>query len=205
MQAEARSAHAICCSVAIAAAAALLPPAANGQTVRSSYTGLDLPKCRHARGKTEEDYGNWRCKGFAGIPVYVAAGDQRADVSFGSRAKDELAAYQTLAAFNSQGSRIEWRLASDRPEKRKPFATIIRWSTTVSSGDEPVHGQVFVVTRLGPGAVCHVGYVDALANSNGEELARKIADEHAMQFRCGADKPIVHGKKGPGFSGAYAK
>ncbi len=206
MQAKARSPHAICCSVVIAtAAAALLPPVANGQTVRTSYTRLDLHKCRHARGETEEDYGTWWCKGYAGIPVYVAAGDQRAYVSFGRNAKGELAARQTLSAFNSQGDTIEWRLANDGPRKRKPFATIIRWITTVSSEDEPVHGQVFVVTRLGPGAVCHVGYVDALANRNGKELARKIADEHARQFWCGADKPIVYGKKGAGFSGAYAE
>ena len=60
-----------------------------------------------------------------------------------------------------------------------------------------------VVTRLAPGGVCHVGYVDARQNPNAMELARTIADRHARRFRCGRDKPIVLGAKGPGFSGPY--
>jgi hypothetical protein len=56
---------------------------------------------------------------------------------------------------------------------------------------------VLVVTRLGPpGETCHVGYVDALANPDANELARKIADEHARTFTCGKDKRIVLGKVG---------
>ena len=53
---------------------------------------------------------------------------------------------------------------------------------------------MLVVTRLGPGGVCHVGYVDAKANPDANELARKIADEHARTFKCGKDKRIVLGK-----------
>ena len=87
--------------------------------------------------------------------------------------------------------------------KLKPFATIMRWSTTVFGGDEPVKGEVLVVTRLAPGSICHVGYVDAKANPDGNALAQKIADEHARKFRCDTDKPIVLGNKGPGFSGRY--
>lgn len=87
----------------------------------------------------------------------------------------------------------------------KPYATIMRWSTTVSGdADEPVRGQVLVVTRLGSGGVCHVGYVDARANPDANALAQKIADETARAFKCGADKPVVLGNKGPGFSGSYS-
>jgi hypothetical protein len=57
---------------------------------------------------------------------------------------------------------------------------------------------VLVVTRLGPGGVCHVGYVDARANPNANELAQQLADEKARSFKCGADKPIVTGKVMPG-------
>ncbi len=39
--------------------------------------------------------------------------------------------------------------------------------------------------------MCHVGYVDARANPDANELARKIADEHARAFKCGKDKRIV--------------
>ena len=62
---------------------------------------------------------------------------------------------------------------------------------------------MLVVTRLGPGGVCHVGYVDARANTDASALAQKIADEKARKFKCGVDKPIVLGNKGPGFSGPY--
>jgi hypothetical protein len=66
-----------------------------------------------------------------------------------------------------------------------------------------VRGQVLVVTRLGPGGICHVGYVDGMANTDANALAQKIADEQARKFRCGGDKIIVLGNKGPGFSGSY--
>jgi hypothetical protein len=45
--------------------------------------------------------------------------------------------------------------------------------------------------------------VDARQNANAIDLAREIADQHARTFRCGSDKPIVLGEKGPGFSGPY--
>ena len=54
------------------------------------------------------------------------------------------------------------------------------------------------MTRLGPGGVCHVGYVDARANANANELAQQLADQKARGFKCGADKPNVAGKVMPG-------
>jgi hypothetical protein len=63
-----------------------------------------------------------------------------------------------------------------------------------------INGRVSVVTRLGPGGVCHVGYVDALANRDADALARKIADERARTFRCATDKPVILGETGPGLS-----
>lgn len=171
------------------------------QSVASAVTKLDLDKCRHTAGKAEEDYGEWRCQGYGGIPVYIAAGDQRSYVSFGRNAKKELAARQTLTSFNGEGETIEWRGERGAGGKLKPFATIMPWSTTVSSGDEAVRGRMLVVTRLGPGGVCHVGYVDAKANDDADVLARRIADETARSFKCGSDKPQILGKRGSAFSG----
>jgi hypothetical protein len=179
------------------------PPAA-AQTVESAYSALDLDKCKHTAGKQEEDYGEWRCNGYAGIAVHVSAGDQRSYVSFGRNAKREPAARQTLASFNGEGKKIEWRGERGAGNKLKPFVAIMRWSTTVSSGDEMVEGEVLVVTRLVPGSVCRVGYVDGKANLDANALARKIADETARNFRCDTDKPIVLGNKGSGFSGPYS-
>jgi hypothetical protein len=58
-------------------------------------------------------------------------------------------------------------------------------------------GKVLVVTRLSPDGTCQIGYVDARANADANELARKIADEHARDFHCGKDEPIVLGKTDP--------
>ncbi|HEY4981493.1 MAG TPA: hypothetical protein VII24_06015 [Pseudolabrys sp.] len=191
------------CALAAVLAAGLFSAPAAAQTVESAYTALDLDKCRHTPSKEEEDYGEWRCSGYGGIAVHVSAGDQRSYVSYGRNAKNEPAAKQTLASFNGEGEKIEWRAERGADGKLKPFATIMRWSTTVSSGDAPVRGEMLVVTRLGPGGVCHVGYVDGKANPDANALAQKLADDHARKFRCGADKPIVLGNKGPGFSGPY--
>lgn len=188
----------------IAAAVVLLASATGALAqAESAYTPLDLDKCRHTRGKDVEDYGRWQCRGHGGLTVHVSGGDQRNYVSYGRNAAKEPAARQTLASFNSVGKTIEWRLGGTAGAS-KPVATIVRWNTTVSGDDGgPVRGQVLVVTRLGSGAVCHVGYVDAGANADANALARRIADENAASFRCGRDKPIILGRKGPGFSGPY--
>ena len=186
---------------AFALALVLFAAPAAAQPIARDYTPLDLAKCRHKAGRGEENYGEWSCAGFAGIAVSVRGGDQRVTVSFGPRAAKEPAASATLAAPNSQGKTIEWRHVPGADGKPKPFAAILRWNTTtLGANDEPFRGQVLVVTRLPPGAVCHVGYVDGRANPDANALAQKIADETARSFQCGKDKPVVLGQQGPGFS-----
>jgi len=194
--------------VALAAVIALAASPAMAQTVQSVTTPFDLDKCPHRTGTAPEDGGSWRCRGFGGIAVVMTAGDARVYVSYGPRAAREPAASQTLAAPNGEGSSIEWRIARERDGRRRPFATIMRWTTAVPTDDPEVEdgtvrGEVLVVTRLGPGGVCHVGYVDGRRNANADELAREIADRYARSFRCGKDTPIVLGDKGSGFSGPY--
>jgi hypothetical protein len=186
-------------SVIFALVALAASPAA-AQTIESAFTDFDLKKCRHTPGTVAEDYGEWRCKGYNGIPVWMGAADQRVMISFGPRAKQEPAAHQTLASFNGEGKKIEWRIEK-RTNRSQPFAAIMHWSTTKpdDKGDQ-VRGEVLVVTRLSPGAVCHIGYVDGRANPNANELAREIADKHARDFHCRKDKPTVLGAIGPGFS-----
>jgi hypothetical protein len=172
-------------------------PAASAQEASSAYTRIDLRRdCAHRPGRSEEDYGQWRCKGLAGMPIWASAGDQRMYVSFGPRAEKEPAAGQTLAPFNHfYAGAIEWRIAGGRP-----FATIVRWKyKTEADRDTPdASGEALVVTRLPPGPVCQVGYVDARANADANELARRIADERARRFVCGVDKPAILGKIGAG-------
>jgi hypothetical protein len=144
------------------------------------------------------------------MAVRLSAGDQRMTMSFGPRAREEPAAGETLQGFNDvYKARLEWRFARAAGGPIHPFAAIVRWSTFLldenadiagTGRPKTISGQVLVVTRLGPGGVCHVGYVDALVNRNANTLARKIADQDARSFRCNTDKPIILGETGPGFS-----
>ena len=194
-----------------ALALAMLPASpAMAETIESATTPFNVDKCPHKEGTEPEDGGSWRCPGYGGIAVVMAEGDSRVYVSYGPRASREPAASQTLGALNGEGTSIEWRIVRGRDGKRRPFATIMRWTTAVVTDDPKVEdgtfrGEVLVVTRLGPGGVCHVGYVDGRQNANADDLAREIADRHARGFRCGKDKPIVLGDKGPGFSGPYGE
>jgi hypothetical protein len=52
------------------------------------------------------------------------------------------------------------------------------------------------LTRLPPGPVCHVAYVDAGANPDHNVPARKAADESAAKFDCAKDKVMIVGKPG---------
>ena len=175
------------------------------QTFESIYTDLDLDKCRHTAGKEEEDYGFWRCHGHAGITVRVSAGDQRTFVSFGPKAKDQPAAGQTFSRFNSvDKTKIEWRLDKPKGGKATPVATIVRWHIKIDDDDKPSRGRVLVVTRLG-NAVCHVGYVDGLANQDANALARKLADERARTFDCAKDRRIILGEQGESIAGVAAE
>jgi hypothetical protein len=164
-----------------------------------AYTKIELNKCKRTPGGLPDSV--LLCPGYAGIAVRISGGEQRTYVSFGDNAKGELANRETLISPNGEGNAIEWRIETSGGSKR-PFAAIMRWFTNVAGEKEgEIHrGQVLVVTRLNPGGVCHVGYVDGRANPDANELARKLADERARQFRCGKDQPGTVGRTGPGFA-----
>jgi hypothetical protein len=177
--------------LALAALLAAGVPAGAAELIDSAYTHFDAKHCRHMPGTEEEDYGTWLCKGFGGIAVLLAAGDQRMTVSLGPHAGREPAASETFEAFNDvyQGT-IEWRLARQPDGRMRPFATILRWNVRIDADDggHP-RGRFLVVTRLGPGGVCRVGTVDATGDPDANDAARAMADAHARSFRCGEDKP----------------
>lgn len=174
---------------------------ASAQSIDYVYTKFDSRKCRHERGRAVEDYGSWLCPGHDKLNVLLSAGDQRMYVTYGPWKKNNIALSQTFPGFNSvyEGT-VEWRIEKSAGGKARPFATILRWNVMLSADQEKATGpitstgRVLVVTRLGADGVCHVGYVDARANPDANELARKIADEHARTFKCGKDKAIVLGK-----------
>jgi hypothetical protein len=167
--------------------------------ISSAYTDFDADKCKHEPGTEEEDYGTWECPGLGDIKVLLSAGDQRKYVSFGEASDDNLALSQTFPGFSDvYRATVEWRL-----EDGRPFATILRWNV-MTAGDSakataPIKpsGQVLVVTQLGPGGTCQIGYVDTRSNANANEIARQIADDKARSFRCGEDQPVTGGKLDP--------
>jgi hypothetical protein len=172
---------------------------ANAQTFSSSYTSTAPKDCRMIGKPSELDGSTTRfCPGKAGLGVLISEDDLRETVSIGRNriaAAKEPAAQVWFGPFNSTTNTVEWRAIDG-----KPFAIIQRWHIA-DNGDEDKNGRptakpMLAVTRLPPGEVCHVAYVDAQANPNPNELARKAADELARNFKCGKDEVQVIGETG---------
>ncbi|MBH5401946.1 hypothetical protein HZZ13_29755 [Bradyrhizobium sp. CNPSo 4010] len=172
---------------------------ADAQSVGSSYTSTAAKDCRQIGKPSALDGSSTRvCPGKGGLLVLVAEDDLREIVSVGrsrKAASEEPAAAAWFAPFNSSETTIEWRAAG-----AKPFAIIQRWHIADNSGPDkqgrPSTKAMLVVTRLPPGPVCHVAYVDAIANPNANELARKAADDLARGFSCGKDEVKIVGTRG---------
>lgn len=172
---------------------------ANAQTIGSAYTSTAPNDCRIIGKPSELDGSTTRvCPGKAGLVVLISEDDLREAVSVGrnrTAAASEPAAQLWFGPFNSTGETIEWRIVEG-----KPFAIIQRWHIADNSDEDksgrPIAKPMLAVTRLPPGAVCHVAYIDAQANPNPNELARKAADDFARDFKCGTDEVKVIGTSG---------
>ena len=168
----------------------------------STYTSTAEKDCRKVSSVKvgDTDYGSEHvCPGAAGLIVLKIEQDLREIISAGrdrKRAAAEPAASQSFGPFNSTTNTIEWRAAPDG----RPFAMIQRWhladNNDTDKAGRPNTRQMLVVTRLPPGAVCHVAYVDVKANPNANEIARKTADDLARGFDCAKDKVTAAGEKG---------
>ena len=176
-------------------AACLLLPAA-AQAAESAYTKTDLDKdCRQVA--EDEVGGSWTCKGLGGAQVLFSEGDLRQSIFYGEVGPwYEAGAFESFSAFNHAGDTTEWRV-----ENGKPFATIRRWF--VSAGEDTAgkplpEAQVLVVSRVGQpseGEACVVGYVEATAIPDANDIARRVADEEARDFACRYAEPMWHGKR----------
>jgi len=191
----------------VPAAAALFAAAfgpispANAQTFSSSYTSTAPKDCRTV-GKPENGSTTQVCPGKSGLVVVISEDDLRQTVSVGPNrlaASKEPAAETWFAPFNSTGNTVEWRAVDGTP-----FAIIQRWliadNNDTDKAGSPISKPMLAVTRLPPGAVCHVAYIDGQANRNANELARQAADEFARDFKCGKDEVKVVGEKGAAVS-----
>ncbi|SHL58936.1 hypothetical protein SAMN05444159_6304 [Bradyrhizobium lablabi] len=172
---------------------------ANAQTFGSIYTSTAPKACRVTSAGNGVDDSTIRvCPGKAGLIVLVSEDDLRETVSVGrsrAAAAKEPAAQAWFGPFSSTTERVEWRMQGG-----KPFAIIQRWHIADNSDESkdgrPIAKPLLVVTRLPPGQVCHVAYIDAAANSNANEIARKAADEVARDFKCGKDEVKIIGDSG---------
>jgi hypothetical protein len=161
---------------------------------RSVYTSVALDKCRELPVDPDDPVANgkWLCAGYAGMKVLVEQTDERTTVSYGENAENEIAAGETLPAFNDIGETLEWRLGRASPaDGWRAFATILRFHTTSGTGAKR---STLIVTRLGaPGQVCHVGRIDAVANQDANVQARAVADDVAPRFTCGKHQALDYG------------
>jgi hypothetical protein len=176
----------------------LIAPA-NAQTISSTYTSTAPKDCRvTSAGNGVDDSTIRLCPGEAGLVVLVSEDDLRETVSVGrnrAAAAREPAAQAWFGPFNSTTTTVEWRALDG-----KPFAIIQRWHIADNSDEDkngrPITKPMLVVTRLPPGPVCHVAYIDVKANPDANELARRAADESARGFKCGKDEVKVIGGSG---------
>jgi hypothetical protein len=172
---------------------------ANAQTIGSSYTSTAPKDCRTIGKPSKLDGSTTRlCPGKSGLVVLISEADLRETVSVGrtrAAAAREPAAQVWFGPFNSTTDRVEWRQRDG-----KPFAIIQRWHIADNADPDkdgrPIAKPMLAVTRLPPGGVCHVAYIDVTANANANELARQAADQFARNFKCGKDELKVVGAPG---------
>ena len=172
---------------------------ANAQTFGSSYTSSAPKDCRAIGKPGELDGSTTRvCPGKSGLVVLISEDDLRETVSVGRNpgaATKEPASEAWFGPFNSTAHTVEWRAVDN-----KSFAVIQRWliadNADPDKNGRPTVKPMLAVTRLPPGPVCHVAYIDGQANRNPNELARTAADKFARDFKCGTDEVKVIGERG---------
>lgn len=168
--------------------------AASGVT--SEYTQLDTETDCLVVASADDGEGDWAdlvCPGYKGYPVLVFYSDLRESLFYGFPPEyDRAPDFMSFAGFNRAGPTVEWRLAA-RGGSSAPFATIHRWFVADPEfpGDDT---EVLVVRKVGQldnRQGCVVGLVVASGNPNANEQARRVADDQAREFACGADQPAV--------------
>ena len=82
----------------------------------------------------------------------------------------------------------------DRRRREGPFATIHRWFVSADPENPDKSVEVLAIEKVGQvtdRSGCVVGYVVASGNAGANEAARRIADQRARAFGCGADEPTI--------------
>ena len=161
---------------------------------KSRLTSIDVKSCRKV--SRHKDGGAWMCPGLRGWPVYFAEGDLRHMLAFGPSPQKRRSATQSLAPFNTifdgKGrATVEWRVEGDDRGRIIPFATIVRFHTSMDGAK----GEVLVVTKVDARDSCQLASIDANANPDAMAIARAWAIAEAKNRPC-PDAPITLGKVG---------
>ena len=191
----------IATTLSLVAVSAAMILQSNAETIGSSYTSTAPKDCRvKSSGNGVDDSTIRVCPGKDGLIVLISEDDLREAVSVGRNrlgASREPAAQSWFGPFNSTTNTVEWRSANGRP-----FAIIQRWHIADNADQDksgrPIAKPMLAVTRLSPGPVCHVAYVDVQANPDANELARRAADDLARKFKSGKDEVKIIGNSGRG-------
>lgn len=190
---------AFACLLAFGAIAAG-PAAGQDEQMVSVYTALELEtECSMPAPPKDDEAGSaqWWCDGYRGIAVRVAEGDLRFFLGYGRDAAIQCSSRQTLGAFNTIGTTLEWRLLREYPGHMTPVATILRYKTEMDGRA----GEYLVVTRLDGTQACHMAYVDVREQADANALARLAADRFAPTFDCARDRPFMMTRDGPAAGG----
>ena len=159
----------------IAAIVALIssPSLAQPHHISSAYTSLNLDRCERLDRDKEPGSARWRCKGFAGISLYVQSGDDRYDVDAGREDNDE----HWSDAFDYPGKTIEWRLS-----RGTPFAIIYRLDSAGHGVRKQSYLMVETIGKGSPG--CRIAAINARTRG-ANERARMAADQiPTSRARC---------------------
>lgn len=163
---------------------------AQGEVRISVYSDISAAKCRVIQGRlsgpAEHEKVVHRCPtmfGFQVTKAYLGAAVQL------TIAKPPAAGVAPqFGAGYDVGERIEWRGVKTKTGFT-PQAAIVRLTSRNERGRLE---SVLAIARV-DSRVCPAAWLDAGANPQPNELARKSADRIIETFRCGADDPQIIG------------
>ena len=155
---------------------------ASAQRPTSAYTPLNPDRCQVIERIEEGASVRWRCPGYAGIPLFLNAGDDRFDLDAGIDNQE----WESLSPLNSVGPNVEWRL-----HRGRPAAIIYRLIPVPEAQTAPVLIVETIGRRGRPG--CEIARVNA-QRADANERARAEADLRAGNFRCGRDRTAEIGR-----------
>jgi hypothetical protein len=181
----------------IAALLSCAPAQAQTAPAESVYSTIDAhgakKNCRKTSTKTQdEEFGmQFRCRGVAGIDVIVHYEDARDTLTFGRRGKTETALFNLGGPISGVRETLEWRGRRNAKGEFAPYAAIARLAFENPNVAQADWRSTLMVVRIAPNLKqsCLMGFVDARANADANDVARRVADQWAADPArpCGGD------------------